>query len=155
MTARSTRRAQEPARRKSSKAAREAQTPTEADSAAAANAIPAVSHEPPRKPATASREPRSRGNRTPAKSRQSVEVLLAGKLEAMLRESEDGLSTVAISKSANARGSQVRGLLRELETGGQVRRVGASRATRWQLITDEERVAQRAAELESRSAAKP
>ena len=39
-------------------------------------------------------------------------------------------------------------LLHELEAAGQVRRSGARRSTVWQLITDEERIAQRAAELE-------
>lgn len=73
----------------------------------------------------------------------------------MLRESEDGLSAVTISKSANAPGSQVRGLLRELEAGGQIRRIGTGRGTRWRLVTDDERIAERAAELGSRGTAKP
>jgi len=38
--------------------------------------------------------------------------------------------------------------LHDLEAAGQVRRSGARRSTVWQLITDEERIAQRAAELE-------
>jgi hypothetical protein len=84
-----------------------------------------------------------------------VEVLLAGRLEAMLRDAEDGLNAVAIAKFANARDRQVRDLLRELEVAGQVRRTGAGRASRWKLVTDDERIAERAAELEARSTPKP
>jgi DNA-binding IclR family transcriptional regulator len=74
-------------------------------------------------------------------------VLLAGSLQTMLQESADGLGAAAIARSANARDTQVRALLRELESKGQVRRTGAGRGTRWRLITDEERIAERAAEL--------
>lgn len=81
------------------------------------------------------------------KRRKSPEVLLADRLETMLRESADGLGAAAIARSANARDAQVRTLLRELEGSGQVRRTGAGRGTRWRLITDEERIAERAAEL--------
>jgi hypothetical protein len=77
-----------------------------------------------------------------------VEVLAAGKLEAMLREAQEGLSAVAIAKAANARASQVRELLDDRQAAGQVRRVGTGRGTRWRLITDEDRVAERAAELQ-------
>jgi hypothetical protein len=38
-------------------------------------------------------------------------------------------------------------LLRELEAAGRVRRSGQRRGTRWHAITDEERIAERAAEL--------
>jgi hypothetical protein len=77
-------------------------------------------------------------------------VLLAGKLETMLRDAQDGLNAVTIAKRANARDTQVRGLLRELEGAGQVRRSGVGRASRWRLVTDEERIATRTAELEAR-----
>jgi DNA-binding IclR family transcriptional regulator len=83
-----------------------------------------------------------------------VAVLLAGKLEAMLRDAEGGLNAVAIAKQAGARDAQVRGLLRELEKAGRVRRTGTGRASRWKLITDEERIAERAAELEALSTSK-
>ena len=90
-------------------------------------------------------KPRSR---QPAASEKSVEVLLAGKLEAMLRESQDGLSAITISKRSNASYKQVLDLLRELEQTGQLRRSGSRRTSLWRLITDEERIAERAAELE-------
>ena len=92
------------------------------------------------------RRPRARRKATSAQPAPAV--LLAGKLEAMLRDADDGLSVAAIVKSASARDSQVRGLLTELESAGQVRRTGVGRGTRWELVTDEQRIAQRAAELE-------
>ncbi len=74
-------------------------------------------------------------------------MLLAGKLEMMLRESGSGLSAVTISKRSNAGYNQVLGLLRQLEGTGQVRRSGTRRTSLWRLVTDEERIAERAAEL--------
>ncbi len=97
-------------------------------------------------------KPRRRRRAKPAG--RSVEVLLAGKLEAMLREAEDGLSAVTISKRSNAGYAQVLGLLRDLEAAGQVRRSGTRRTSLWRVVTDEERIAERAAELEALSAAK-
>jgi hypothetical protein len=91
----------------------------------------------------------------PAPRRKPVAVLVAGKLEAMLRDAEGGLNAVAIAKRANARDTQVRALLRELEGAGQVRRTGVGRASRWRLITDEDRIAERTAELEALSTPKP
>jgi hypothetical protein len=42
-------------------------------------------------------------------------------------------------------------LLKEQESAGQVRRSGTRAATRWHVITDEDRIAIRAAELETTS----
>jgi len=83
--------------------------------------------------------------------RRKTKVLAADQLEAILGESVDGLSTAVIAEHAGADPSQVLALLRELEKGGRVRRSGARRGTRWHLVTDEDRVAQRAADLASRS----
>jgi hypothetical protein len=41
--------------------------------------------------------------------------------------------------------------LRELEKTDQIRRSGQRRGTRWHLITDEDRIAARAAELAAQS----
>lgn len=106
--------------------------------------------EPSSKPAAVPK-PRRRVEPKPAKSKGAVEVLVAGKLEAMLGESEDGLSAITISKRSNARYQQVLDLLRELEKTGRIRRTGTRRTSLWRLITDEERIAERAAELERRS----
>ena len=72
----------------------------------------------------------------------------------MLRDAEDGLNAVAIARQASARDVQVRDLLSELEIAGRVRRTGTGRASRWRLITDEDRVAERAAELAALSSSK-
>ena len=79
--------------------------------------------------------------------------MLPEQLEPILGESSDGLSTSVIAEQGNAEASQVLTLLRELENAGQVRRTGERRGTRWHLITDEDRIAERAADLASRSAA--
>jgi hypothetical protein len=53
---------------------------------------------------------------------------------------------------SNASYRQVLDPLRELENAGPVRRTGTRRTALWRLITDEERIAERAAELERRTA---
>ena len=72
----------------------------------------------------------------------------ADRLESLLSES-GGLTTAALADRANANRDQVLRLLRELETAGRIRRTGQRRATRWHAITDEERIRERAAELEA------
>ncbi len=67
----------------------------------------------------------------------------------MLAET-NGMSTGALAKQAGADRDQVLNLLRDLETARRVRRTGQRRATRWHAITDEDRIQERAAELESR-----
>jgi hypothetical protein len=151
---RTTRRAKAPAALRSPKITTAARRATEAADTPPASAASELETEPSRNPAATPRKPQSRRGRTPARRRKSVEVLLTGRLDAMLREAEGGLSAVAIAKAANARNSQVRELLSERESAGQVRRTGTGRGTRWRLITDEERVAARAAELEKRRTAK-
>ena len=69
-------------------------------------------------------------------------------LERLLADTSAGLSANAIAKQAGAGYARTLKLLHELEAAGQVRRSGARRSTVWQLITDEERIAERAAELE-------
>jgi hypothetical protein len=90
---------------------------------------------------------RSRARAKPAKAGKPVEALLAEKLETMLGEAQDGLSAITISKRSNAGYNRVLTLLRELEGAGQVRRTGSRRTSLWRLITDEDRIAERAAEL--------
>ncbi|MGO9954480.1 MAG: hypothetical protein ACLP50_00615 [Solirubrobacteraceae bacterium] len=91
-----------------------------------------------------------RRRRSPAK--QGTTVVPAGKLELLLAAT-DGLTTTALAEHADASRDQVLTLLREMEARGTVRRVGQRRGTRWHLITDEERIAQRAAELAAQSRA--
>jgi hypothetical protein len=68
----------------------------------------------------------------------------------MLAES-DRLITVALASQAGADRDQVLSLLRDLETARRVRRTGQRRGTRWDAITDEIRIQERAAEPETRS----
>ena len=69
-------------------------------------------------------------------------------LERLLADASAGLSANAIAKHADASYGRTLRLLHDLEAAGQVRRSGARRSTVWQLITDAERIAARAAELE-------
>jgi hypothetical protein len=69
-------------------------------------------------------------------------------LERLLADTPGGLSANAIAKQAETGYSRTLKLLHELEAAGQVRRSGSRRSTVWELITDEDRIAQRAAELE-------
>jgi hypothetical protein len=71
-------------------------------------------------------------------------------LERLLADTSAGLSANAIAERAGAGYNPTLKLLRELEAAGQVRRSGSRRSTGWRLITDEERIAERAAELERR-----
>lgn len=100
------------------------------------------------KPATA--EPQH-AEVKPRRRRQKPQVLTEEQLQLILAGSADGLSTTAIAEQGNADPAQVLTLLRKLETAGQVRRSGARRGTRWHQITDEDRIADRAAELAARS----
>jgi hypothetical protein len=129
---------------------------------AAAPIAPIASAEPPPEPpappeprpadAPTARAPR----RTPARRRAArasgAQVVPAGKLELLLSEG-DGLTTAALAQRANGSRDQVLTLLREMEEAGRVRRIGSSRATRWRAITDEERIAARAAQLAAQSRA--
>jgi hypothetical protein len=90
--------------------------------------------------------PRSRRR---AKPRAGTEVVPAGRLEALLSEN-GGLTTSALAERTNGDRDQVLTLLRELETAGRIRRTGQRRSTRWHVITDEDRIRERAAELASR-----
>lgn len=97
---------------------------------------------------------RTRARAAGAARRQRATVKAdAGTVEQALAETATGLSAGAVAERIGARYGRVLELLRELETAGQVRRTGARRSTLWRLITDEERIAERAAELERRTGA--
>ena len=112
------------------------------------------------KPSTTRREvhspsqtPRARvaAVRKPRRGRQpSSDVVRAERVERLLLEHGE-LSSAALAGLLDADRGQVLGLLRELEARGRVIRVGQRRGTRWRAITDEERIQQRAAELEALS----
>jgi hypothetical protein len=92
--------------------------------------------------------PRRRAAATAAPKQRSVASLTAEQLERLLAEVTSGLSAGAIAERAGVSYSRVLARLRELEAAGRVRRTGIRRSTLWLVITDEERIAQRAAELE-------
>jgi ribosome-binding protein aMBF1 (putative translation factor) len=68
------------------------------------------------------------------------------KLIALLAESE-GLSTRELATHTGGSSAQILRLLKVQEATGDVRRDGTGAATRWHLLTDEDRIAARAAEL--------
>ncbi len=99
------------------------------------------------------RKPAKRRRRRAAPARPAVAVVPAGKLHRLLAESGD-LSTAELSERASADPAQVLALLREMESAGRVRRTGQRRGTRWHAVNSEEEwIAQRAAELAGRSGA--
>ena len=82
--------------------------------------------------------------------RRGREVVPAGKLTALL-DGSPGMSTSELAKATNGSPDQILGLLRDLEKADQIRRSGQRRGTRWHLITDEDRIAARAAEVAGQS----
>jgi predicted Rossmann fold nucleotide-binding protein DprA/Smf involved in DNA uptake len=93
---------------------------------------------------------RSKRTRTTAATRPQSggTTVQAESLARLLADTPGGLSANAVAQQAGADYSRTLKLLHELEAAGQVRRSGARRSTVWQLITDEDRITQRAAELE-------
>ena len=69
-------------------------------------------------------------------------------IEALLGESTDGISAVALSKRAGMGYARVLHRLHELESAGTVLSTGTKRTSLWRLVTDEDRIAKRVAELE-------
>ena len=105
-------------------------------------------------PVAATQGRRARSTARPRRPRRRaprpVEVVPAGRLEALLSEN-GGLTTSALAEQTNGDRDQVLTLLRELESAGRIRRSGQRRSTRWHAVTDEDRIRERAAELASRS----
>ena len=100
------------------------------------------------RPQTHAAHPATPPAQLPRRARQRTAPPTAAAIEQLLSGRDTGLSARAIAEEANADYAATLTLLRELEASGQVRREGARRSTAWRLITDEDRIAQRAAELE-------
>jgi hypothetical protein len=99
--------------------------------------------------ATPADKPRAR--RAPReRTRPAYAIVPAGKLTALL-DGSPGMSTSELAAATNGKPDQILALLRGLENDNQVRRTGERRGTRWHLITHEDRVAARAAELAAQS----
>jgi hypothetical protein len=92
--------------------------------------------------------PRRRAAAKANLTKQLGASLTAEQLERWLVDFTSGLSAGAIAEPAGVGYSRVLALLRELEASGKVRRTGTRRSTLWLGITDEDRIAQRAAELQ-------
>ena len=84
------------------------------------------------------------------KANRARRAVPAHRLESLLSANGNhGLTTSELAAQVNADRDQVLALLRELEPAGRVRRSGHRRATQWHAITDEDRIQERAAELEA------
>jgi hypothetical protein len=94
--------------------------------------------------------PRPRAKQTRKQASRPAKAVPAETVERLLADG-DGLSTAALATQANGDPAYVLRRLRELEAAGRVRRTGERRGTRWHVITDEDRIQKRAAELASRS----
>ena len=95
---------------------------------------------------------KARRARKPARRRtvrRADAVVPADKLTALLDGSE-GMSTAELAKATAGRPDQILAVLRGLEMSDEIRRSGQRRGTRWHLVTDEDRIAARAAELADR-----
>jgi FaeA-like protein len=96
----------------------------------------------PRRPARTQRTSRPRPSR-------ALKPIPAERLESLLSE-YGGLTTSALAEQTSVSRGQVLSLLRKLEAAGRIRRTGQRRGTRWHAFSDEDRIRERAAELESR-----
>src|ERR1700745_458986 len=98
--------------------------------------------------ATVTPKPRRAPRRAAARQTAAAKykVVPAGRLTALLRGSA-GKVTPEAGPDTHREAEQIVALLRELEKADQIRRTGERRATRWHLITDEDRIAARAAEI--------
>jgi CRP-like cAMP-binding protein len=70
-----------------------------------------------------------------------------------LLASTEGLTTTAVAEQAGLERAEALSLLKDLESKGEVRRSGQRRGVRWHAYTDEDRIRERAAELEQASRA--
>jgi hypothetical protein len=82
------------------------------------------------------------------RARRTSSVITADRLESLL-SGKGALTTSALAEQAGGNRDHVLRLLRDLETAGRIRRTGQRRGTRWHAITDEDRIRERAAELEA------
>jgi hypothetical protein len=80
------------------------------------------------------------------RERGALQAVSADRVESLLSEN-GGLTTSALAEKTGGNRDRVLSLLRELEAAGRIRRTGQRRGTRWQTITHEDRIRDRAAEL--------
>src|SRR5580704_1744011 len=93
--------------------------------------------------------PRKRARKASGpRARPTSSVVTADRLESLL-SGNGGLTTSALAAQAGGNRDHVLRLLRDLETAGRIRRTGQRRGTRWHAVTDEDRIRERAAQLEA------
>jgi DNA-binding transcriptional ArsR family regulator len=104
---------------------------------AALNGSPSAQSDRPASPAsTAEAMPR----RAPRKRRTGKRAAVRTESIESLLSASDGLSTSGLAEQTGTSQNQVRTLLKKLEQEGKVKRSGERRATRWHVVTDEDRV---------------
>jgi hypothetical protein len=69
-------------------------------------------------------------------------------IETLLRDVPDGTSAITLTKRTGAPYARVRERLATMERADHVRRSGAKRTSLWRLVSEDELIAERAAELE-------
>jgi hypothetical protein len=99
------------------------------------------------RPASASVPAAGQKKAASGRRRRATTTLSTDQLSQLLAQHPAGLSARTAAAQAGAGYPATLALLRTLEASGQVRREGVRRATVWRLVTDEERIAARAAEL--------
>jgi hypothetical protein len=104
--------------------------------------------------ASAAARPRRATARRPARQAARSRAVAPESVQELLARG-DAPSTRELTEHAGGDRGQVLAVLRALEARGDVRRTGARRGTRSQLITDADRIEQRAAELVSRNTSAP
>ncbi len=113
------------------------------------NAIAALEGSKPTKNGTD--KPNGRPRRKPIRAvdaETDYKVIPAGKLVSLIAKT-DGVTTSTLAKTTGGEQTQILALLKEAETDGKVKRSGARRGTRWHVISDDDRGADRPAEREA------
>lgn len=95
---------------------------------------------------TPERQPRAADGDTAPRSRQRGAAVTPERVLALV--TADGVARAELCTQTGASESAMLSALKRLESDGQVRRSGERRSQRWHLVTDEDRIAARAAELE-------
>jgi hypothetical protein len=142
------------ARRSRARTPRRPVVPASASASTSAAASPSALPAPDSTVERAAVAPAPKARPTKSSPRTRRRELEPGQIEGLLRDSEDGLSLVALARRAGVSEATVAERLRTLERSGDARSSGPRRTSLWRLLSDEERIAERAAEL-ARASQKP
>ncbi len=117
----------------------------------AAETTPAAAEPTPPAARAEAKRARTAPRRAP-RPRKPAEPLSTAAVEELLRQAGP-LSAAELTRRTGAAHADVRGALDSLAAAGVARESGRGRAAAWRLLTDEERIAARTAELEAQLAA--